>query len=101
MKASIHKCQAAAYSKQGLSLDESEQIARSCFLPLLLIRRHAQTLVLNAKDDFENCMDDAEELKGRSGYDKTRFTCLSSYKNELKKQVPTLNQIYSGYMRNF
>ena len=28
LKASIHRCQATAYSKQGLSLEESETIAR-------------------------------------------------------------------------
>ena len=28
LKASIHRCQANAYSKQGLSLEESEQMAR-------------------------------------------------------------------------
>ena len=50
LKASIHRCQANAYSKQGLSLDESEQMSRQCFLPLLLVRRHAQTMVLNARD---------------------------------------------------
>ena len=41
LKASIHKCQSTAYSQQGLSLEESERVARTCFLPLLLIRRHA------------------------------------------------------------
>ena len=52
LKATIHRCQATAYSKEGLSLDDSEKIARSCFLPLLLVRRHAQTMVLDSRDDF-------------------------------------------------
>ena len=44
LKASIHQCQYTAYSREGFSLDESENLARNCFKPLLLLRRHAQTL---------------------------------------------------------
>ena len=101
LKASIHRCQANAYSKQGLSLDDSEQMARACFLPLLLVRRHAQTMLLNARDDYKVCMTDAEEKIGQRGYDTARMGCLNGYKADMKKQVPSLNQIYEGYQRNF
>ena len=58
-------------------------------------------MLLNARDDFKVCMQDADEKIGRSGYDSARMTCLKGYKDELKKQVPSLNQIYDGYQRNF
>ena len=76
LKAAIHKCQAQAYSQEGLSLEQSEQMARSCFLPLLLIRRHAQTMVIDAKDDFWECIKDLEERKGQKGYETARIQCL-------------------------
>ena len=101
LKASIHRCQANAYSKQGQSLEQSEHEARNCFVPLLLVRRHASTMVHNARDDFDSCLSEANELKGKFGYDTARFKCLSTYKEDLKKQVPNLNQIYDGYQRNF
>lgn len=59
--------------------------ARNCFVPLLLVRRHAFTMVQNAKDDFDACMKDTEELKGKMGYETTRWRCLSTYKEDLKK----------------
>ena len=40
------------YAKPGLSLEKSEAVARECILPLLLVRRHAQTLVANATDKY-------------------------------------------------
>ena len=58
-------------------------------------------MVLNAKDDLEQCFKDADERQGLTGYDIARFGCLSNYKEALKKQVPTLNQIYDGYQRNY
>ena len=101
LKASIHRCQANAYSKPGLTLEQSEVEARSCFVPILLVRRHASTIVLNANDDYTSCLKSAEVLKDKMGYDTTRFKCLSNYKEDLKKQIPNLNQIYDGYQRNF
>ena len=58
-------------------------------------------MVLNARDDFDACMKEAEQSKGLRGYDTHRFRCITEYKDELKKQVPALNQIYEGYAKNF
>ena len=84
-------------------MEESERVARGCFLPLLLVRRHAQTMVLNARDDFAACMEAADERfgKGRKGNETARFACLSGYKEELKRQIPGLTSIYEGYQKNF
>ena len=54
-------------------------------------------MLLNTRDGYELCMAEAKEKEGRMGYDTARYGCISSYKDELKKQVPTLNQIYEGY----
>ncbi len=88
LKGQIHLCQHLAYKKETLTLEQSEQSARSCFLPLLLVRRHAQTMLLNSKDEFKKCMEKADLLKDApKGYDGARFTCLSEYKNDLKRSV--------------
>ena len=47
------------------------------------------------------CMKEAEDKMGKRGYDTARMNCVNNYKEELQKQVPTLNQIYDGYLRNF
>ena len=52
LKASIHRCQHAAYSNEGIKYEMCEERARECFLPLLLLRRHASVIMLNAKDEF-------------------------------------------------
>ena len=77
-------------------------MARNCMLPLLLIRRHAETLLDNNKTEFSACMERAESLKdGLKGYDSARFKCISDYKNNLKTQIPLVNTMYEGYLKNF
>ena len=58
-------------------------------------------MMVNAKDEYEQCMKDIGEKKGLQGYDAGRIKCIGEYKNELRKEVPNLNQIYEGYQRNF
>ena len=58
-------------------------------------------MVNNGKDDFDFCMKETDQHKGKLGYDTIRFNCLTAYKNDLKKQVPNLNHIYDGYLRNY
>ena len=59
LKAAIHRCQAQAYSKQSITLEQSEVESRQCFEPLLLVRRHAFTIVQNEKDDLKSCLNAA------------------------------------------
>jgi hypothetical protein len=56
LKAAIHRCQYAAYSNEGLKYEACEEKARECFLPMLLVRRHAVTIMLNARDECERCI---------------------------------------------
>ncbi len=51
LKASIHKCQWAAYSDERLvKIEDAEERAKECFLPLMLVRRHASVIMANARD---------------------------------------------------
>ena len=45
-------------------------------------------MVLDAKDNYDACMKEAEEINGLGGYDTKRVSCLTGYKNDLKKSVP-------------
>ena len=56
LKSAIHLCQHKAYSNQVLKYSESEETAKQCFLPMLLIRRHGQVIIQNADSDLEACM---------------------------------------------
>jgi len=45
-------------------------------------------MLLNSKDEFAKCMQNAEVLKDAAkGYDSARFNCLSDYKNDLKRSI--------------
>ena len=114
LKASIHQCQYQAYSHEGLAYADAEAKARLCFLPMLLVRRHAQVLMENAKEDFYQCLTRVEaEVSAANGnmpvtdqyfqpgLDVGRKECLTSYKNTLKKNIPVVNSYYEGYLKNF
>lgn len=46
-------------------------------------------MILNSRDDYTACIAEVKEkLEGSSNYDKARFTCLSNYKEDLKKHIP-------------
>lgn len=78
-------CQHLAYKNEAFTLNQSANLSQNCILPLLLIRRHAETLLDNNKVEFKKCMEHAENLKDAAkGYDSARFKCISDYKNELK-----------------
>ena len=45
-------------------------------------------MLLNSKDEFTKCMQNAESLKDAAkGYDSARFNCLTDYKNDLKRSI--------------
>lgn len=61
----------------------------------------------NAMDNYEQCMKDVSKtvdsitaFKGSTG-DTNRLECLRTYKNDLKKQVPTVKSLYEGYVQNY
>ena len=59
LKAMIHLCQHKAYANsKNIELADSEKAAEECFVPLLMIRRHASVIMKNAEIDFKNCMHD-------------------------------------------
>ena len=67
LKAAIHKCQYAAYSNEGAKYELCEEKARECFLPLILVRRHASTIMNNAKDDFQVCLSNVQKTLDDEG----------------------------------
>eukprot|EP00347_Sterkiella_histriomuscorum_P016431 403353201 len=115
LKSMIHLCQHQAYSHPGLAYAESEDRARQCFLPLMLVRRHASVMMENAKGEFAECMSkleaEAASLNGgispekagiyQNGLDKGRQECLQGYKHNLKKQIPIVHSYYDGYIMNY
>ena len=59
-------------------------------------------MLLNSKDEFAKCMQNAEVLKDAAkGYDSARFNCLSDYKNDLKRSIQPVTTMYEGYLKNF
>ena len=59
-------------------------------------------MLLNSKDEFAKCMQNAEILKDAAkGYDSARFNCLSDYKNDLKRSIQPVTTMYEGYLKNF
>ena len=91
LKAAIHKCQHQAYSNEGLKYEESEGRARECFLPLLLIRRHAATVMANIREEADKCISEAakqSESSVSSSGDPIKLKCLQKYKEDLKSNVP-------------
>lgn len=75
----------------------------------MLVRRHGQTIMFNAKDTYSQCMKEVEGLvakqeggsyKGSSG-DNMRVECVRAYKNDLKKNVEKVQSIYEGYLQNY
>ena len=64
-------------------------------MPLLLIRRHAETLNYNARQDFDDCIKNAaEELQGKVGFDSARINCVGHYKQDLKRHMPIVANYY-------
>ena len=60
LKAQVHLCQHKAYT-DGLEFDKAEEQAQLCILPLLLVRRHASTLMQNKHFDYSNCMKNEQQ----------------------------------------
>ena len=72
----------------------------------MLIRRHASTIMENAKDDFVKCMSEIVDNNAESstytvGNDNARNKCLHDYHKTLKAAVPQVRSFYEGYMLNY
>lgn len=50
--------------------------------------------------DVSKTLDSITAFKGSTG-DASRVECLRTYKNDLKKQVPTVKSLYEGYVQNY
>ena len=69
---------------------------------MLFVRRHAGVIVTNARTDLAECFDRVDDVyKGKLGYDSGRRQCVNKMKESLDKQVPIMNTMYDGYMKNF
>ncbi|CDW82746.1 UNKNOWN [Stylonychia lemnae] len=102
LKAKIHQCQYSAYANEGIAYAEAEDRARKCFLPMMLIRRHATTIMENSRDDFMKCLDGISHAEIYvPGADLAKNKCLHEYKNKLKTTVPVVHSYYDGYLQNY
>ena len=84
MKAAIHRCQWQAYANEGLKYEVSEAKSRECFLPLLLIRRHATTVMGNLRDEAEKCLQGASQHNETGGTGNRMDTLTSGDPIKLK-----------------
>ena len=83
----IHLCQHKAYSNaKNIELADAEKAAGECFIPLLMIRRHAQIIMTNAETDYNTCLKSSnEEYKANIGtmnkdrLDANCMNCLTEY----------------------
>ena len=74
---------------------------------MLLLRRHASTIMFNAKDDFHSCIERANKEFGNiegtmaQGGDTAKLKCIHGYKDTLKSSIVKVQGIYDGYLQNF
>jgi hypothetical protein len=81
-----------------VKIEDAEERAKECFLPLMLVRRHATVIMGNAKDGALKCL---EEVAKEGGSEPAKVKCLQGYKEELKKNVPKVQSMYDGYLQNY
>jgi hypothetical protein len=77
-----------------VKIEDAEERAKECFLPLMLVRRHATVIMGNAKDSALKCLEEA----AKEGSEPAKVRCLQGYKEELKKNVPKVQSMYDGYL---
>ena len=65
-------------------MEDAEERAKECFLPLMLVRRHASVIMANARDNATKCIEESTKEGTESG----KVRCLQAYKEDLKKNVP-------------
>lgn len=89
---------------------KAEQQAQQCFMPLLLVRRHAQVLMSNADVELKQCLGQHDQDSVTSSMkpkadsdlvDARKYECLTNYKKSLKAMIPKISSIYDGYIKNF
>ena len=73
LKAAIHRCQYQAYSDERLvKMEDAEERAKECFLPLMLVRRHASVIMANARDNATKCIEEST----KEGTEAGKVKCL-------------------------
>ena len=129
LKAAVHLCQHKAYDTRDGILDDldlsdkdvsnqekadwlpdsykkAEEQAKECFLPLLMVRRHASVLLSNSDTSLNKCLDGCEEpvnLVNPSieSIEKKKLECVVNYRKDLSELIPKVATIYDGYLQNF
>ena len=108
LKAAIHKCQHKAYTNESLiNYEDAEAEAQKCFLPLLLVRRHAQVIMDNANTNLVSCFADKEEeynlnaKSRRDELDAQKLKCFNLYQDELMGHKELIQSMYLGYLKNY
>ena len=76
---------------------KAEKQAQQCFMPLLIVRRHAQVLLSNADAELKQCLSQHEQdgvmssMKPREDsdvVDARKYECVTNYKKTLKAMIP-------------
>ena len=70
LKRAIHLCQYQAYNFDDVLNNntgsnkylDAEKEAKNCFLPMLIIRRHAQVILSNSYNDFQDCLNQVDTV---------------------------------------
>lgn len=69
-----------------------ESEAALCYLPLLLLKRHASVTIQNCKIEYDKCIS--------AGTHKDK--CLIRYESTMENPVKTrIAKLYEGYLKNF
>jgi hypothetical protein len=55
-----------------VKIEDAEERAKECFLPLMLVRRHATVIMGNAKDGALKCLEEA----AKEGSEPAKVRCL-------------------------
>ena len=81
-------------------------MAKECFVPLLMVRRHASTIVHTANMKIDQCYKDAKEENMAKQGDNDQLSllqknCLMQFQTTLRESVPVVNHMYDGYIKNY
>lgn len=92
LKSMTHLCQHRAYANEAFSLEEASTLSHNCYLPMLMVRKHAQSLLGTSKDSYKKCLLTTPQKEQ---------VCLEKYKNELKSKAVGVQSMYAGHLQNF
>lgn len=102
VKLLTHQCQSNCYQNNS-KINEAENCARTCFQPLLQIKKNVTKLMDVQKEKLMKCKTDNFLRKEESAnfYNLAIKKCFMAYSKNLEEIKEEIEFIYDGYTKNF